>query len=100
MVALDARRNTNREALGELRRKGLKDAPVVWMNFGDLFLRLPHAQATALVEKDQAKMDSEIAALQDGLKAKARDLAGAPAVSAGFALKGMRPAEFSGPAAP
>lgn len=50
IVAFDRRRNHNREALGEMKRKRLVNANKVWFNMGELFIKLPRDDAIKMVE--------------------------------------------------
>eukprot|EP00051_Salpingoeca_urceolata_P014465 m.184158 g.184158 ORF g.184158 m.184158 type:complete len:145 (+) comp18094_c0_seq4:3001-3435(+) len=102
VIDFDRRRNENRTALGEMTRRSLKDADKVWMNLGDLIVKIPKPKAQQLVEQDQTTLSEEINRLRDGIKGKVtalNELQGKD-MPAGFNLTGMSKKEFSGPAMP
>merc|ERR1712046_17944 len=95
IVAFDRRRNTNREALGELRRKRLKDSPKVWLNMGDIFVKVQHTDSVELLEAEQERLTTRIDALRQGLKTKIERLNQLEGrkFDQGWYLKGMSPDE-------
>ncbi|KAK7788556.1 hypothetical protein R5R35_011746 [Gryllus longicercus] len=71
IVALDKRRNHNREALRALKNgAGSK----TWMAVGSLLIKLPQEQASKALEKDQMHLDVEINKLRSNLKVKVNAL--------------------------
>lgn len=100
VVEYDRRRNANRQALGELKRKKLVGTSRIWSNFGDMFLLLPRQQVINMVEKDQTELSDSIDQVRDAMQAKAgelRETEGKP-MSKGWGLKGMAFKEMSGSA--
>eukprot|EP00729_Bicosta_minor_P001508 gene1508-35469_t len=91
IVAFDRRRNHNREALGEMKRKRLVNANKVWFNMGELFIKLPRDDAIKMVETEQAEVTAEINAIRDQLKPKVKELSEMEGreLNPGFDLKGM-----------
>ncbi|XP_075419926.1 p53 and DNA damage-regulated protein 1 isoform X2 [Tenrec ecaudatus] len=73
IVDLDTKRNQNREALRALQQD-LSLSEDVMVCFGDMFIKMPHPQTKAMIEKDQAHLDSEIDTLRKQLKLKVNRL--------------------------
>ncbi|ORX88714.1 hypothetical protein K493DRAFT_306404 [Basidiobolus meristosporus CBS 931.73] len=98
IIDYDRRRNTNREALNNLKKA---PAPKkVWMNLGDMFVKFETEKVKDLIRQDQDKLDSEINEIRDGLKVKARQLdvleGGDGTKTAGFDLKSVSGEELYG----
>ena len=80
MVELDRQRNTNREALGALRRtersQGSEEsaAQKYWLYQGEHFVRRKHGDARAMLEEEQKRLDGEIEALRLSVKKKSSAL--------------------------
>lgn len=102
VIDYDRRRNTNREALGELTRRSMKDSSKVWINFGNLFIRMNKPVAVKLVEDDQQELTSVIDSLRDGLVVKAQKLreheGDEGGISKGWGLKSVNTSDMSQPA--
>ena len=81
----------NREALGEMKRRGLAKANRVWFNLGELFIKLPKEAAIAMVEEEQNGVSAEIDELRDQLKPKVKELneMEGRTLNPGFDLKGF-----------
>ncbi|XP_075216477.1 pdrg1 prefoldin-like subunit [Lycorma delicatula] len=71
IVALDRRRNGNREALRALQKQNSKST---WFALGSMLVKLPVDKAKNLLEKDQQVTSSEINKLRSDLKVKVNDL--------------------------
>ncbi|XP_060089164.1 p53 and DNA damage-regulated protein 1 isoform X1 [Heteronotia binoei] len=69
IVALDQKRNQNREALRALSKE-LAGSEKVMVCFGSMFVQLPNAKTKEMLQKDQALLNEEIASLREELKAK------------------------------
>ncbi|KAI8339871.1 hypothetical protein BC941DRAFT_418794 [Chlamydoabsidia padenii] len=59
LIDFDRKRNSNRESLTQLK-KNLKDEKKVWVNFGDMFIRLPTKDAQGVIEQDQKTLTDKI----------------------------------------
>ncbi|SAM09324.1 hypothetical protein [Absidia glauca] len=59
LIDYDRKRNSNRESLNQLK-KNLKDEKKVWLNFGDMFIRLPTDEAQQVIERDQKTLTEKI----------------------------------------
>ncbi|KAK8747867.1 hypothetical protein OTU49_016195 [Cherax quadricarinatus] len=73
IISLDRRRNTNREALRQLRKNNLTSqnpSTKTWICVGNMFLRMPKNIATENIEKEQKQLDTEINNLRNGLSSK------------------------------
>eukprot|EP00050_Salpingoeca_kvevrii_P002955 m.209472 g.209472 ORF g.209472 m.209472 type:complete len:126 (+) comp10725_c5_seq2:17-394(+) len=97
IVDMDRRHNSNREALAQMRRHRLQHADKVWMNFGDVFLKLPRDTCQKLIEQEQASFEDETKGLRAQMQTKARMLAELEGgqLSEGWGLTGMHEREFS-----
>ncbi|KAJ9577287.1 hypothetical protein L9F63_006126 [Diploptera punctata] len=70
VVAIDRRRNQNREALRALRhQKGN-----TWITLGSLLVKVPVDKATQLLQRDQVQLDTQINTLRSNLKVKVNKL--------------------------
>jgi hypothetical protein len=95
LLALDRRRNGNREALAYLRgAHGLPSpqAPSgkVWVSVGPLFVRLQAERVKDLLEQDQKTISTEVDSLRDTVREHAQQLAeieGRPEIMQGMQLK-------------
>eukprot|EP00035_Acanthoeca_spectabilis_P003944 m.97004 g.97004 ORF g.97004 m.97004 type:complete len:127 (+) comp12383_c0_seq2:7252-7632(+) len=99
VVQLDARRNENRVALGQLRRHALANTSRVWMNLGETFLLMPRSEAERVIENDQVELTTAIDQARASSQEKSQRLQqyeGKP-MSGGWGLKGMTRKEFSAP---
>lgn len=70
IVALDRRRNQNREALRALCQRGGK----TWLTLGSLLVKVPGDRAKELLEQDQVQLDTQINKLRSELKVKVNTL--------------------------
>lgn len=70
VVALDRRRNQNREALRALYHSGGK----TWLTLGSLLVKVPGDKAKELLEQDQVQLDTQINKLRSELKVKVNTL--------------------------
>ncbi|CAG8460156.1 3018_t:CDS:2 [Paraglomus occultum] len=73
IVDYDRKRNSNREALNKLKKE-LKNESKVWINLGDMFIRMEKDKVQTLVNKDQQHLDSEISKLHENMKEKSTRL--------------------------
>lgn len=71
VVALDRRRNQNREALRALHRP---DHGKTWLTLGSLLIKTPTNKAKELLEHDQVQLDMQINKLRSDLKVKVNRL--------------------------
>lgn len=71
IVALDKRRNLNREALRALKKQKKEKS---WMAVGSLLIKLPNEKVTQALEKDQIQVDVEVNKLRSNLKVKVNAL--------------------------
>ncbi|XP_015266991.1 PREDICTED: p53 and DNA damage-regulated protein 1 [Gekko japonicus] len=69
IVALDQKRNQNREALRALSRE-LASSDKVMVCFGSMFVQLPNTKTKDMLQRDQELLDEEIAGLREELKVK------------------------------
>eukprot|EP00038_Savillea_parva_P013854 m.212989 g.212989 ORF g.212989 m.212989 type:complete len:127 (-) comp26328_c0_seq1:193-573(-) len=100
VVQLDARRNENRVALGQLRRHALAKTSRVWINVGSAFLLFPREDAERIIEADQVELTTAIESSRASSQAKAKQLQAKEGrqMSKGWDLKPMARSEMSGPA--
>ncbi|KAK7080060.1 p53 and DNA damage-regulated protein 1 [Halocaridina rubra] len=79
IVSLDRRRNTNRQALRQLRSTSPSKQAVAgtrvsnqkdWICIGNMFLRLPKEFVVDSIEKEEKQLDTEIRNLRNGLRNK------------------------------
>ena len=68
----------------------------VWLNYGNVFLKLPKEAAEEQIEAEQASLTAEITALRETIAAKAGELrrGEGQTVSKGWDLKPSKPAEM------
>ncbi|CAO3623276.1 unnamed protein product [Cunninghamella blakesleeana] len=96
VIDLDRKRNGNREGLNQIK-KNLKDKEKkVWLNFGDMFIRLPTDEAQDLIENDQQTLNEKIDQTRKSIKEKAnelQELEGKKSMQ-GFNLEGMTAKEL------
>ncbi|RKP07801.1 hypothetical protein THASP1DRAFT_30379 [Thamnocephalis sphaerospora] len=71
LVEYDRRRNDNRVALNHMRSN--KDKKI-WMNLGDLFIRLPKKTASHMLESEQTQLDTSIEETRRDVRDKAQQL--------------------------
>ncbi|KAF9551619.1 p53 and DNA damage-regulated protein 1 [Mortierella hygrophila] len=92
MVDYDRRRNSNREALSKLKKE-LSQEKKVWVNLGDMFIKLPKENVQTMIKKDQTTLDEEILDIRETMKQKVVELeqleGGDGSKSRAFQLKGM-----------
>ncbi|ORZ15078.1 hypothetical protein BCR42DRAFT_492026 [Absidia repens] len=90
VVDYDRKRNSNRESLNQLK-KNLKDEKKVWVNFGDMFMRLPTKEAQEVIEQDQTTLTSKIDDTRKVIKDSLTELNRLEGNNAtkGFDLEGM-----------
>ncbi|KAG0267500.1 p53 and DNA damage-regulated protein 1 [Mortierella polycephala] len=118
IVDYDRRRNSNREALSKLK-KDLSEEKKVWVNLGDLFIKMPKGNVETMIKKaagiyspkhvtvdhilicvasrfdyvDQNTLDTEILEIREVMKEKVVELekleGGDGSKSRAFQLKGM-----------
>ncbi|RUS31864.1 hypothetical protein BC938DRAFT_476884 [Jimgerdemannia flammicorona] len=92
VIDYDRKRNSNREALHQMKNKLAKDSKL-WVNIGDMFIKLPKENTRTMIQKDQQNLDKEISTLRDKLKDKAQELERIEGKDgkrvAGFKLKAM-----------
>ncbi|XP_068172491.1 p53 and DNA damage-regulated protein 1 [Antennarius striatus] len=73
IVDLDTKRNRNREAVNALRDE-MSHSEKVMVCFGNMFIKLPKAKTSGMIQKDQEQIDKEINDLRKELKAKVNRL--------------------------
>ncbi|KAF9173114.1 p53 and DNA damage-regulated protein 1 [Mortierella sp. AD011] len=73
IVDYDRRRNSNREALSKLKKE-LTQEKKVWVNMGDMFVKLPKQNVETMIKKDQETLDSEISDIRELMKEKVVEL--------------------------
>ncbi|KAF9975393.1 p53 and DNA damage-regulated protein 1 [Actinomortierella ambigua] len=92
IVDYDRRRNSNREALSRLNKDMSKDKKV-WVNLGDMFIKMPHDSTVTMLKKDQETLDAEILEARETMKEKMVELEKLEGKdgsrSKAFQLKGM-----------
>ncbi|KAI1317521.1 p53 and DNA damage-regulated protein 1 [Mortierella claussenii] len=92
IVDYDRRRNSNREALTKLK-KDLASEKKVWVNLGDMFIKMPKENVETMIKKDQATLDAEIADIRETMKEKVVELekleGGDGSRASAFQLKAM-----------
>ncbi|CAG8727135.1 11287_t:CDS:2 [Ambispora leptoticha] len=97
VVDYDRKRNTNREALNKLKKE-LKDEKKLWVNLGDLFIRMEAPKVKTLIEKDQTNLDHEIEVVRNSIKEKTAQLekleTGETEKMKGFNLRGLTAKEL------
>ncbi|KAG2174662.1 hypothetical protein INT44_006926, partial [Umbelopsis vinacea] len=108
IVDSDRKRNSNREALTNMRKK-LANEQKLWVNMGDMFIKLPKKDIQVMIEdgkksikqqSHQKKLDEEIEKRRDTMKKKAMKLDqleqlqpnGKPL--AGYDLQGMKASDL------
>ncbi|CAI2174173.1 215_t:CDS:2 [Funneliformis geosporum] len=74
IVDYDRTRNTNREALNNLKKESLNSQKKVWVNLGEFFIKLEKDNVKSYIEKDQKNLEKEISSLRDTIKQKTTDL--------------------------
>uniref|UniRef100_A0A1A9WMW3 Uncharacterized protein n=1 Tax=Glossina brevipalpis TaxID=37001 RepID=A0A1A9WMW3_9MUSC len=78
LIALDKRRQQNREAIRELQKNHEdKEEKKVWITVGSMLLKMPREKALNLLKNDQVEIEREINILQSDQKIlvnKHRDL--------------------------
>nr|XP_027227940.1 p53 and DNA damage-regulated protein 1-like [Penaeus vannamei] len=77
IVTLDRRRNTNREALRQLKTNKIASQSTgnkSWICVGNMFLKLPNTVVVDCIEKEQKQLDTEINNLRNGLRSKVNHL--------------------------
>uniref|UniRef100_T1JF41 Uncharacterized protein n=1 Tax=Strigamia maritima TaxID=126957 RepID=T1JF41_STRMM len=99
IVAMDYKRNKNREAIRCLitEMKEEKSRGKHWIFFGSTFIQMSNDKSIQLLEKDQAELNKEIDSLRNGLKHKVdklRDMEGKPQLK-GFHLEPLSKLEMS-----
>jgi hypothetical protein len=95
-IEYEKRRNGDREALNALKRAGQPSAPsgaprTAWLAMGSLFVRFPHAEAEALVRKEQEEITREIERLREDVKKNVTELEALQGrtVNSGYSLKSL-----------
>ncbi|KAF9352405.1 p53 and DNA damage-regulated protein 1 [Mortierella sp. AD094] len=73
IVDYDRRRNSNREALSKLKKELVQEKKV-WVNLGDMFVKLPKQNVETMIKKDQETLDSEISDIRELMKEKVVEL--------------------------
>ncbi|KAL5019413.1 hypothetical protein ScPMuIL_005135 [Solemya velum] len=72
LIDLDKKRQKTREAIRKLRNE--QESKKTWICFGNMFLKLPHKQASTIIEKDFEKIDNEMTDIRIRLKSKVSKL--------------------------
>ncbi|KAI7907559.1 uncharacterized protein BX663DRAFT_3805 [Cokeromyces recurvatus] len=88
VVDYDRKRNSNREALSQLKKMEDKKT---WTFFGDMFIKLPAKDTKMLIERDQKLLDEKIDIARDIMKRNTiaiQEMEGKNDVH-GFNLKGI-----------
>nr|XP_032813642.1 p53 and DNA damage-regulated protein 1 [Petromyzon marinus] len=68
MVALDRKRNSNREALRAVQ--GGAAAEKTWVCFGNMFIKIPRSKTRQMIKNDQEQLESEMTRIRRELKVK------------------------------
>ncbi|CAM0140615.1 p53 and DNA damage-regulated protein 1 [Umbelopsis sp. WA50703] len=95
IIDSDRKRNTNREALTNIRKK-LNNEKKLWINMGDMFIKLPKDDVKNMIEEDQKKLDEEIESRRDMVRQKAMKLDQLEngQQTSGFDLQGLKAADI------
>ncbi|KAF7725702.1 p53 and DNA damage-regulated protein 1 [Apophysomyces ossiformis] len=85
----DRKRNGNREALNQIKK--LSGEKKLWMNLGDMFIKLPVENTKSVIEQDQKSLDNSINEARTAMKEKMTELDRLEGKTSmvGFALAGM-----------
>ncbi|KAF9144446.1 p53 and DNA damage-regulated protein 1 [Mortierella sp. GBA39] len=71
----------------------LTNKELVWVNLGDMFIKLPKENVQTMIKKDQTTLDEEILDIRETMKQKVVELeqleGGDGSKSRAFQLKGM-----------
>ncbi|KAF9906920.1 p53 and DNA damage-regulated protein 1 [Linnemannia zychae] len=93
IIDYDRRRNSNREALSKLKKE-LSQEKKVWVNLGEMFVKMPKENVETMIKKDQKTLDDEIADIRETMKQKVVELeqleGGDGSKARAFQLKGMK----------
>ncbi|KAF9295819.1 p53 and DNA damage-regulated protein 1 [Mortierella antarctica] len=73
IVDYDRKRNSNREALSKLK-KDLSEEKKVWVNLGDMFIKMPKENVETMIKKDQDTLNTEIDDIRQSMKEKVVEL--------------------------
>ncbi|KAF9426691.1 p53 and DNA damage-regulated protein 1 [Podila epigama] len=73
IVDYDRKRNSNREALSKLKKE-LAEEKKVWVNLGDMFIKMPKQNVETMIKKDQETLDTEIADIRQTMKEQVVEL--------------------------
>ncbi|KAF9320157.1 p53 and DNA damage-regulated protein 1 [Podila horticola] len=73
IVEYDRKRNSNREALSKLK-KDLSEEKKVWVNLGDMFVKMPKENIETMIKKDQDTLNTEIDDIRQTMKEKVVEL--------------------------
>lgn len=71
IIDCDKKRNSNREALQELKKT---EDNKHWFCIGNLFLKVPISNTVYMLQKDQETLDNEVKKIHNGLKPKVKKL--------------------------
>ncbi|KAJ2960806.1 hypothetical protein NQZ79_g3798 [Umbelopsis isabellina] len=95
IVDSDRKRNTNREALTNIRKK-LNNEKKLWINMGDMFIKLPKEDVKNMIEEDQKKLDEEIESRRDMVRQKVMklDKLDNGQQTSGFDLQGLKASDI------
>ncbi|KAI8991607.1 p53 and DNA damage-regulated protein 1-like protein [Mycotypha africana] len=89
IIDFDRKRNSNREALTQLKR--IPEEKKVWTFFGDMFIKLPSEKTRTLIQKDQELLDEKVDKARSVMKENAMELQKMEGKNDihGFSLKGL-----------
>ncbi|KAG2172882.1 hypothetical protein INT43_000232 [Umbelopsis isabellina] len=114
IIDSDRKRNTNREALTNIRKKlnngmfnileaigckiclTLRLERKLWINMGDMFIKLPKEDVKNMIEEDQKKLDEEIESRRDMVRQKVMklDQFDNGQQTSGFDLQGLKASDI------
>ncbi|KAL0091241.1 hypothetical protein F4703DRAFT_1837998 [Phycomyces blakesleeanus] len=93
LIDYDRKRNSNREGLNQWKKTGgLVNEKKAWIQFGDMFVRLPSETAKTMIEKDQESLNKTMDETRDNMRTatiKLQEMEGSKKM-AGFDLKSLR----------
>ncbi|KAI9010943.1 hypothetical protein CLU79DRAFT_771951 [Phycomyces nitens] len=93
LIDFDRKRNANREGLNQWKKTGkMANEKKAWIQFGDMFVRLPSDTAKKMIEKDQESLNKTMDETRDSMREatmKLQEMEGSKKM-AGFDLKSLR----------
>jgi chaperonin cofactor prefoldin len=74
IVALDYKRNKNREALRAISKKEKSSNDKTWISCGGIFIKCKTDAATKMIQEDQKALDNTINKMRDEIKDQTKKL--------------------------